>query len=367
MFMNHIHIRIAATVFACLSFSALKSQPLKMNQTQVIGSHNSYKIGIEKPLLDLIVAERPEAIGLDYAHVPITEQLDLGLRSLEIDVVYDPKGGQFAHPKGIEMLRSQGVAALPYDSEAMSQPGFKVLHVPDIDFRSHCPTFTGCLSDVREWSLAHSDHLPIIITINPKSAGLDRPGYAKVIPFDRQVLDALDKEIMEVFEATELITPGLVKGKSKTLRKAVLDNGWPALAAAKGKILFVFDADEELTSLYLEGDETYARPMFSSTTKENPHAAFFIMNDPIGQEKEIADLVKQGFMVRTRSDADTREARAGDKTRFEAAFRSGAQVISTDYYLRSLSPNKDFEIVFPGGGYSRCNPLMAGSSACDLK
>jgi hypothetical protein len=57
-------------------------------------------------------------------------------------------------------------------------------------------------------------------------------------------------------------------------------------------------------------------------------------------------------MVRTRSDADTREARTGDKTRFEAAVRSGAQLISTDYYLKSLSPNKDFEISFEGK-YSR--------------
>lgn len=152
-----------------------------MNQAQVIGSHNSYKIGIEKPLMDLIVSENPEAIGLAYEHIPITEQLDLGLRSLELDVVYDPEGGRFSNPKGLEMLSTQGVEARPYDAESMKDPGFKVLHMPDIDFRSHCPTFKGCLSDIRDWSQAHSDHLPIIITINPKSSGLDRPGFAEVI------------------------------------------------------------------------------------------------------------------------------------------------------------------------------------------
>jgi hypothetical protein len=337
-----------------------------MNQTQVIGSHNSYKIGIEKPLMDIILSERPEAIGLDYRHIPITQQLELGLRSLEIDVLYDPDGGRFSKPKGIDMLKAQEIEAKPYNEEVMKDPGFKVLHIPDIDFRTHCSTFISCLSDIRDWSRAHSDHLPIIITINPKSSGLDRPGFAEVIPFDEKVLDALDKEIFEIFKTTQLVTPSQVKGKAKTLRQAILNQGWPDLAKARGKILFVLDADKELTELYLKGDEDYARPMFSNTNPENPHAGFFIMNDPVKYEKDIVDRVKMGFMVRTRSDSDTREARTGDKSRFEAAIRSGAQVITTDYYQKSLSPNKDFEITFDGK-YSQCNRVLSKLSTCDLK
>jgi hypothetical protein len=364
--MNHLYKRLIFTIIVCLSFASLNGQILKMNQTQVIGSHNSYKIGIEKPLMDIILSERPEAIGLDYNHIPISQQLDLGLRSLEIDVLYDPEGGRFSKPKGIDMLKAQGIVAKPYDAELMNDPGFKVLHIPDIDFRTHCSTFKVCLSDIRDWSRAHSDHLPIIITINPKSSGLDRPGFAKIIPFDTKVLDALDKEILEIFKKDELITPKKVKGKNKTLRQTILDQGWPNLAKARGKILFVLDADKELTELYLKGDEDYERPMFSDTDPQNPHAAFFIMNDPVKHEKDIADLVKMGFMVRTRSDSDTREARTGDKTRFESAIRSGAQVITTDYYQKTLSPNKDFEIVFDGK-YSQCNPVLIQSSACQLK
>jgi hypothetical protein len=336
-----------------------------MNETQVIGSHNSYKIGIEKPLMEMIVAQNPEAKGLEYEHIPITQQLDLGLRSVEIDVLYDPDGGRFAHPKGLELLSAQGVEAKPYNSDAMKDPGFKVLHVPDIDFRTHCPTFKGCLFDIREWSKAHKDHLPIVITINPKTSGLKRPGFAEVIPFDEKVLNALDAEIVGSFDADHLITPKQVKGKSKTLRQAIIDKGWPDLARARGKILFVFDAGKDLTELYMKGDDAYARPMFANTDAENPHAAFFIMNDPIEQEKTIVERVKQGFMVRTRSDADTREARTGDKRRFEAAIRSGAQVITTDYYIKSLSPNKDFEIMF-NGKYSQCNPVLK-STGCELK
>lgn len=364
--MNALQKHFTLTLFVCLLFTAMKGQDLKMNQTQVIGSHNSYKLGIERPLMEMLVSERPESRGLDYAHIPIAEQLDLGLRSLEIDVLFDPDGGRFAHPKGLEMLRAQGLESKPYNADAMEAPGFKVLHVPDIDFRSHCATFKACLSEIRQWSKSHRDHLPIIITINPKNEGVQRPGFAEVIPFDKKVLDALDQEILEIFDADDLITPRKVKGKYATLREAIMDKGWPVLAEARGKILFVLDAGKEITALYTSGDEAYERPMFSNSSADSPHAAFFIMNDPVAQEREIAARVRQGFMVRTRSDADTREARTGDKKRFEAAIRSGAQVITTDYYLKSLSPNKDFEITFKGK-YSQCNPLLVTSSPCDVK
>jgi hypothetical protein len=364
--MKPLHKAFATVLVLCVSFATLSGQNLKMNQTQVIGSHNSYKIGIEKPLLQVLVAERPEAKGLDYEHIPITDQLDLGLRSLEIDVLYDPQGGRYSEPKGLEMLRARGLEVKPYHADEMKAPGFKVHHVPDIDFRSHCATFKSCLSDIRNWSKSHNDHLPIIITINPKSSGIRRPGFTEVLPFDKKVLDALDQELLEVFDAENLITPKLVKGKHETLRKAIIADGWPDLSSSRGKILFVLDADTEITRLYLDGDDQYVRPMFSNTEPDNPHAAFFIMNDPVQQVKDIAERVKQGFMVRTRSDADTKEARTGDKSRFEAAIRSGAQVISTDYYLKSLSPDKDFEISFDGK-YNQCNPLLLKSSSCKLE
>lgn len=362
--MHHLYKRLLLSIIICLPLSSINGQTLKMNQTQVIGSHNSYKIGIEKPLMDIILSERPEAMGLNYSHIPITQQLELGLRSLEIDVLLDPDGGRFSKPKGLDMVKAQGVEAKPYDEKIMRDPGFKVLHIPDIDFRTHCSTFKVCLSFIRDWSRSHSDHLPIIITINLKNAGLDRPGFAEVIPFNKIAFDALDKEIFEIFNENELITPRQIKGKATTLREAIIKTGWPNLEKVRGKILFVLDSEKELTELYLNGDEDYARPMFSNTDPDNPHAAFFIMNNPIKQEEDIIRMVKMGFMVRTRSDSDTREAQTGNRSRFEAAIRSGAQVISTDYYQKELSPNKDFEITF-NGKYSQCNPVLI-NSVCNL-
>ena len=41
--------------------------------------------------------------------------------------------------------------------------------------------------------------------------------------------------------------------------------------------------------------------------------------------------MRRGYVVRTRADADTREARANDPGRARAALASGAQWVSTDY------------------------------------
>lgn len=351
------------TFMGCQSNSTPPQPKLKLNQIQIIGSHNSYKEQIEPKLMELMKADNPGAEGLDYAHIPIAEQLELGLRSLELDVLHDPLGGHYTQPKGLEMLKAQGLDAQAYDTTALVAPGLKTFHVPDIDFRSSCLTFNACLNEVKAWSAKHPGHLPIIITINPKSSGVDLPDFTKVLAFEEEALKALDTEIQEVFSADKLVTPQFVKGEYATLKSAVTQQGWPLLSEVAGRIMFVLDAPMSITENYLT-DNNYNKPMFVNVEAEHPHSAFLIMNNPITQEGEIKQRIAQGFMVRTRADANTKEARTGDYSRFEAAIRSGANVISTDYYLMSLSPKADFEIIFEDRVYSRCNPALVAAAAC---
>jgi hypothetical protein len=78
--------------------------------------------------------------------------------------------------------------------------------------------------------------------------------------------------------------------------------------------------------------------MFGLYDAAEPEAAVFNIQDPKAEETRIKELVAQGFLVRTRSDADTREARQHDLGRLQAALRSGAQIISTDYYPGAPDP-----------------------------
>ena len=97
--------------------------------------------------------------------------------------------------------------------------------------------------------------------------------------------------------------------------------------------------------------------MFANVPEDHPAAAFLILNDPVGQAARIREAVEAGYIVRTRADADTREARTGDMTRRDAAFATGAQFVSTDYYRADPRFKTGYEVRFEGGTTLRCNPV----------
>ena len=56
------------------------------------------------------------------------------------------------------------------------------------------------------------------------------------------------------------------------------------------------------------------------------------MNEALGEDEgRIRQRVLSRYLVRTRADIPTDEARTGNTTRRDGAFRSGAHYVSTDY------------------------------------
>lgn len=332
-----------------------------MNQIQALGSHNSYHTGIDPALFAYLHAKYGSRMnGLEYSHLPIERQLDMGLRALEIDVVYDPNGGLYAHPVGMEIEKKNKLAGPPYDPEALMQkPGFKVIHVPDIDFRSNVYTFQQELALLKAWSDAHPNHLPIPITMNAKDDGLNEPNFVKPLKFDRAAFNAWDAEILAGLGRSKLITPDDVRGSYPTLEAAVLAQAWPKLSEARGKFLFVLDETGEKLAIYIKDHQALrGRVMFVNQTEGRPEAAFRIVNDPQRDWAYIQYLVRSGYYVRTRADADTVEARKGDYSRWRAALISGAQVISTDYYVPDPRLGTGYFVKLPGGTPARWNSLL---------
>ena len=332
------------------------TQPLAFNQIQFMGSHNSYKDAIEPTLMQVLRQSNPQAaIALDYAHVSLPAQLDLGLRKLELDVFYDPLGGRYATPAGLQMAPGQSVFDLQGE---MTKPGFKVLHVQDLDFRSQCQRFEHCLAQIRNWSVAHPEHLPLVIIINAKDAVIDRPGFTLPLAFEDPAWQQLDDEIFAGLQNL-LLTPADIQGSSASLRESVL-SGWPQLDKMRGKVLLVLDDSAAKKQAYLASPAGAAgHAMFVDVQEDSPHAAIRIVNDPVAQFDYIQQLVRQGFVVRTRADADTLEARSGATGRLQAALASGAQIISTDYYMADQAYGHGYKAGLPGPGIARCNPLLA--------
>ena len=331
---------------------------VRLNQIQLLGTHNSYHVAPEAPLLAALGSRAPE---VEYTHRPLVAQLsELGIRKLELDVFADPHGGRFATPAALRT-----VTGLDPVSPQLKEPGFKVLHTPDVDYRTTCVTLKACLATIRDWSRSNPMHVPIMVMLEVKDTPLPDPnsvGYVKPLPIGAAEFRALDDEIRSVFQADELVTPDRIRGKHRTLAEAIETDGWPVLRAVRGKILFSLDNTDAHRDDYLRGHPSLeGRVLFVSSAPPEPSAAFIKMNEAVGEDEErIRQRVRSGFLIRTRADVPPTEARNGSTTRRDAAFRSGAQYVSTDY--PEPSPfGSGYLARLPGADRlaARCNPVNA--------
>jgi hypothetical protein len=358
-FVGALLLAIGASANGQQSNLPAQDELVHLNQIQVIGSHNSYHAGFARSERKYLEMKNPKALrGLDYHHAPLEDQLSGGVRQVEIDVFADSNGGRFAHPV---IVRSVAAAGLPADPDfdpqhEMDKPGFKVMHVQDLDERSTCHTFVTCLKDVRTWSQAHPRHIPIFILVETKEGTpRDMPNAVKAEPFTPALFDALDAEIRSVFQPNEIITPDEVRGDTSTLVEAVHAGKWPTLAKSRGRVIFLMD-QQHVGPLYTQGHPSLkGRILFTNAVPGAPDAAFVEQNE--GSLEEINALVKQGYLVRTRTDESTEQARTNDTTRRDLVLSSGAHMLSTDYPLSEPSPWTKYSVGLPYGLVARCNPV----------
>lgn len=348
-----------APAAACDALTAtLVDRCVRINQIQVLGTHNSYHLAPEPALLARLGNRGRD---FEYSHRPIVEQLaSLGVRQLEIDVFADPEGGRYAQPAARRL-----VPALEPVSAAMHESGFKVQHVQDIDYRTTCATLEACLTQLRDWSQASPAHVPVLVLIEVKD-GMPRDpdglGFVEPVPFDTPMLLALDAAIRDVFSDDHLLTPDDVRGGRATLHEAITTDGWPLLGEARGKVLFALDNTGEHRLRYLEGAPSLeGRVMFVSSPPGEPSSAFLKLNEALDENgSHIRQMVEAGYLVRTRADVPTAEARAGLTVRRDAAFASGAQYVSTDHPDESPF-GAGYIARLPGAETlpARCNPVTA--------
>jgi Phosphoinositide phospholipase C, Ca2+-dependent len=339
---------------------------LRINQIQVIGTHNSYHIAPAPNVLAVIAKTgRGLAESLDYTHRPLAEQFSMqGVRQIELDLFADPQGGRYAKPLIRTILEKAGQdpGVDPDHDGAMGRPGAKILHVQDLDYRSTVSSFVQALQEIRVWSASNPRHVPILVLVELKTEVFPllptRP-----LPFEKGDLDALDSAIREVFPLSGLLTPDDVRGASDTLPEAIRTRGWPTVASSRGRVMFALNNGGDLRDRYLDGHPALrGRVMFAQAEPGHPAAAWMGIDDAVANHDRIVELVRSGYLVRTRADADTQESRRNDPARRDAAFSSGAQFLSTDY----PDPRLDFSPYsarLPGSAVARLNPVNAGPKA----
>lgn len=344
-----------------------QDEAVHLNQIQVIGTHNSYNMGFAPSEGKYFQKHFPKGFnGVDYHHQTLPQQLNAGVRQFELDIVPDAKGGRFAHPKIVELTKQEGLPADP-DFDPMhewSKPGFKALHLGDLNQRSACVLFTTCLREIRQWSKAHKGHVPIFILIEDKQGKVSQlPDAVPAETWTSATWDAMDAEIRSVFKPGEIVTPDQVRGNSATLEEAVLAGRWPTLKQSRGKVIFLL-YNRKSAAPYLEGHAMMkGRLLFVNGRPGEPEAGF--VEQDKGTEAEIAAVVKKGYLVRTRADFNTDQGRTNDKTRSDETLRSGAQMVSTDFPASEPAPWTGYTVALPGKLAARCNPVNAPAGCKD--
>lgn len=332
---------------------------LRMNQVQAIGTHNSYH---PAPVAEGLPPELTELSDVvDYRHEPLETQLDqLGVRQVELDVWSDPEGGRYVERP---LLAPTGAPATATEPD-WTEPGLKVFHIAQVDADTSCVLFVDCLGQLKDWSDANPGHMPIMVFVEIKDVDFfDTATNPPLEPWGPAEYDGLDAEIRSVLPDDQIITPDDVQGDAPTLESAVREEGWPTLGESRGKFFFVSCnclAEDRHRIDYVRSDGSLRdRVLFPTSRPGNPDAAVVLADDPVAGEAEIMDLVASGYMIRSRSDANTVEARVSDTRRREVAFASGAQYVSTDYPAPDPVISAEYSAQLPDGTPARCNPLNA--------
>jgi len=326
-----IGIAALLALTAATPVAAAGSEPpppaVHLNEVQVMGTHNSYRGEAWWPLRALVAA-------LNYSHAPLDLQLGFeGARKIELDVYADGPSGPLA-----------------------------VRHINGLDTNSTCPLLATCLSIVKAWSDANPSHMPVFVQIEPKEALTDFASYKLSSRYDD-----LDAEIRSVFPASQLVTPDDVRGAHASVSEAIHSDGWPTVDASRGKVLFFLDSHSgPTTDNYLAGHpELGGRVAFPAGIDGASWAGVFVVNDPVADLSRIQSLVDDGYIVRTRADADTKV----DPAQVAAALGSGAQLISTDFPTPGHGERGGYSFRVPGGTPAACNPRNAppGCTAASIE
>ena len=346
---------LAVALWAALTMAAAPLPDCKLNQARWLGSHNSFKPVLPAAYYEALAARLQQPDGtaakerarqklqsLRYGHASLTSQLNSGLRLLELDFLKDDAGGSFARPLfGAELKQAlqpqiQQDLSARYFPATLTQPGFKVLHLPDIDFASHCAEARDCIAALAQWSKTNPGHWPVLIVINVREQGAgaylpaDVAAHAtKVAPWQAQDYQALEQLWLDGLGRDRLLTPDDVRQVPLSLAASLRQYGWPTLKQAAGRFVLLFDGSPAQLALYRAGyPSLQGRLMFGNYPADTDEAAILVLNDPASQQAEITSALAQGLLVRTRSD----EGNVLHPARFTLALKSGAQFISSDFY-----------------------------------
>lgn len=298
---------------------------VKFNEVAYIATHNSYQLqsvpsyqkayrDLETVTFGLIKGDAPT-----YCSDTLTEQFNVGIRSIELDVETVVNGDDVS---------------------------FICTHSPLIDMTSSCYDFELALEEIKMWSDANPGHLPISIIVEPKEFFLLENGMRFI---NLKYANVLDNLIREAF-GEKLITPAEMMGEHNSLKEMREADDWMRLEDCAGRVAVFFHDTDGVTGRFIKQDETLKSramfPMLRYKDRDKSYASVLIVNKPDDIEKRSTELIyEKNLIVRTRVDSFGSYNEEDRRKTLE----SGAQILSTDYPKKADMTNVEYYVDFSNG------------------
>lgn len=301
---------------------------IKFNELNFMATHNSYQtpsIGATKKMyksLSQITFGLVSEKKVDFWSETLTQQLNCGLRSFELDIETFDRDGEIS---------------------------FTCMHSPYFEMATSCYDFSLALKEISMWSDNNPDHLPITIIIEPKSSFLPLKDMEY---FNIDYAKALDAVIRENL-GEKLFTPADMQRGYSSFGEMRAADDWCRVKDMLGKVLILLH-DCDVTEKYIEIDHSVKSqamfPMLREEDIDRDCASIILCNDPESLLEIKEEVISEKkIMVRTRSDKFT----SVTDERREQALASGANIVSTDYPVRTDLKPGDYVVTFGGNSTVR--------------
>ena len=295
---------------------------IKFNELSFIATHNSYQtesIDEMKKLYGYISELTFGLVGDDpayYSSETLTEQLNCGIRSFEIDIETFERDGEIS---------------------------FTCMHSPYFEMGTSCYDFSLALKEIAMWSENNPDHLPITMIIEPKRVFVPLEDMKF---FKMKYALALDDLLREGL-GEKLFTPADMLRDYESFGEMRRADDWCKVEKMLGKVVIILH-DCGVTEDYIKLDPSIKSqamfPMLRQGDLDRDCASVILCNNPVELNKMTENLKEKKILSRTRSD------KFGGVTqkKYDMAMSGCAQIISTDYPPKTTSGEDDYVVSFNG-------------------
>eukprot|EP00466_Bigelowiella_natans_P012457 jgi/Bigna1/85765/estExt_fgenesh1_pg.C_60049 len=270
----------------------LASSDIALNRVQVVGTHNSVHVA---GMFSIFIPY------WQYTHPSLIDQLNTGIRHLEIDLWYNKSFGMWeVWHECVDRLTVSAPLLLICNDAIVGGGGAgggSKMVTPLL--------LRDVLSQLFSWSKSNQGHFPLSINLDIKGAYISGTSY--LTPWllgrgfshskaDRQIFQALEREILAEFPIPNLHTPAsmLLGSGTKTLREAIQKSGWPAVNALRGKTQFQLNLNGCRASLNTVIPSSVFFKRGHNFQDPEPDVGWFETNDPVVTKI----LIEKGYFVR---------------------------------------------------------------------